>query len=431
LWAVPAFSFSAKSKEKCVPIEVSRQAVRRLAVTKQGLAGPPLAATEAGLLALVRQLGCVQLDPMRVVERSHRLVLWSRLGPYDPALLDRLRWQHKALFEYWAHAASLVLADNLAIHRHQMAAFAKRDSVPSRRQQAWMADNAGLRRAILRQLRAGPLSAAEIGAEPARAWQSAGWTNGRGVREMLELMWRQGQVVVAGREGRGKQYALPLDWFGAAWNQAVIPQAESRRRIAEISVRALGAGTVRHIEHHFVRGLDPDLPATLRKLVDAGRIIEVRLTDGPNQREAWYAHAEDEAELRWLAGPGDLGGRTALLSPFDNLICDRQRVRQLWDFEYSSEIYLPKDKRQFGHYVMPIVHGEELVGRIDPQLNRAKGSLAVHAAFAEAGWHKDRAVGRGLGQALASLAAFLGAERFELGRRMPVVWRREIAKEIG
>ena len=412
-------------------IEANQQLARRMAVVKQGLAGDGPAATGRGLLSLLRQLGCVQIDPMRVVERSHRLVLWSRLGAYDPAILDHLRWQTKAVFEYWAHAASLVLTENLPIHRHQMAAFGLHNSVPAQRQRAWMADNADLRRTILKKLQdSGPLAAQHIGAEPARSWQSSGWTNGRGVREMLELMWRQGEVVVAGRAQRGKLYALPEHWFGPRWQAAAIPLDEARRRIAEIAVGALGTGTARHIQRHFVSGLDPDLPGTLNRLVADGRLIELRLTDGQRRGEAWYALAADELLIRQLGQP-DFDGRTTLLSPFDNLICDRARSQQLWGFDYRSEIYVPKEKRVYGHYVMPILHGSALAGRIDPQLDRANGCLRVHAVFAEPGWNKDGQLGRGLGWALVSLAEQLGVGKIQLGRRVPAAWRAEILKQIG
>jgi len=301
-------------------MDVDRGLIRRLAVSKQGLAGLAREPSADFILNTLRSLGCVQIDPMRVVERSHRLALWSRLGPYDPALLDDLRWGRKLVFEYWAHAASLVLTENLPIHRHQMAAFATRDSVPARRQRRWLADNAGLHDEILEQLGVrGPLSASEIGAGPARSWRSTGWTDGRGVRHMLELMWRKGEVAVAGRGSQGKRYVLPQAWFGRAWQRDSISIEVARERIAEIAVRALGAGTARHVQRHFVSGLDPDIPVTLAGMAADGRLIELRLADGGDRSGPWYAHASDEDLIRSLAA-GEFEPRTTLLSPFDNLI---------------------------------------------------------------------------------------------------------------
>jgi uncharacterized protein YcaQ len=413
-------------------LEVERASLRRLAVRRQGLSGPRFDAGANGILELIRSMGYVQIDPMRVVERSHRLVLWSRLGPYDPAALHELRWLDRSLFEYWAHAHSLVLTENLPIHRHQMAAFGKRESVPAKRQRRWMAENKSLHDTILDQLghRDEPVAPTEIGASPARSWRSKGWTDGRGVRHMLELMWRHGEVVIAGRDGRGKLYALPEYWFADAWEDASRPMSHVRKRIAEISVRALGAGTARHIQLHFISGLDPNLPETLQAMVDDGTLVELSVVGDSGRRATWYTHAEDEASLRAVAD-GEFEGRTTLLSPFDNLICDRRRTRQLWDFDYRSEIYVPKQMREYGHYVMPILDGEELVGRIDPQMDRERASLEIHAVHAEPGRNRDPAIGRRLGEALASLAEFLGAERLELSRRVPTAWRRGIRDEIG
>lgn len=411
--------------------DVKRQVIRRLAVSQQGLSGSVAAPTEAGLLAVIQALGCVQIDPMRVVERSHRLVLWSRLGAYNPAWLDALRWERKALFEYWAHAASLVLTENLPIHRHQMAAFATRDSVPARRQRRWLAENDGLHAEVLNQLRKrGPLSASDIGAAPSRAWQSGGWTNGRGVRQMLELLWRKGEVVVAGRDGRGKLYDLPSKWFGSTWAEANIPLERAREQVAEIAVRGLGAGSLRQIERHFVSGLDPDLKGTLQRMVADGRLIELRIMDGDPRGPTWFAHAEDEPRIRALAA-GDFVPRTTLLSPFDNLICDRERTEQLFDFGYRSELYVPKDKRVYGHYVMPILDGGRLVGRVDPKMDRETGVLHVHAIHAEPGTHKDGAIGRRLARALASLAEFLKATDVHVSRRAPTAWRKRLVAELG
>jgi uncharacterized protein YcaQ len=411
-------------------LEVERQAIRRLAVSQQRLSGPLPDPTEDGILSVIRRLGCVQIDPMRVVERSHQLTLWSRMGPYDPTLLDILRWQRRALFEYWAHAASVVLTDNLPIHRHQMAAFAQRDSVPARRQQRWLATNKELHAEVLDQLgQHGPLSASEIGADPARSWRSTGWTDGRGVRHMLELMWRQGEVVVAGRGSGGKRYALPEDWFGSIWRGAIVPEAEARERVAEISVRALGAGTAKHIDLHFVSDLDPDLTGTLDRLAAEGRLIELKLTDCPANEPAWYVHADDEPRLRALA-EADFEPRTTLLSPFDNLICNRERTQHLFDFAYTSELYVPAERRVYGHYVMPILDGDRLVGRVDPTMDRKSGVLQVKAVHAEPGMNKDAAIGRRLGQALVSLAQFLKADDVHLSRRIPTAWRRQISSEI-
>jgi len=146
---------------------------RRLAMARQRLAGPCAPATANGILDVVRDLGCVQLDPINVVARSHQLVLFSRLGAYDPAHLDALLWRERKLFEYWAHCASIVLTEDYPIHRAFMRNYAADDSVWSRRVRQWLMENDALRRAILARLRReGPLPARVFEGAKARAWVS-------------------------------------------------------------------------------------------------------------------------------------------------------------------------------------------------------------------------------------------------------------------
>ncbi|MCI0477254.1 MAG: winged helix DNA-binding domain-containing protein, partial [Anaerolineales bacterium] len=160
---------------------------RRLAITRQHLAGEPTRADTDGILEIVRDLGCLQIDPINVVARSPLLVLWSRLGVYDLAHLDALLWRERKLFEYWAHCASIVLTEDYPIHRAFMRNYAADDSAWSRRVRQWLKENAALRRAILARLRREGLLPARVfeGAE-ARAWVSTGWTSGRNVSRMFD-----------------------------------------------------------------------------------------------------------------------------------------------------------------------------------------------------------------------------------------------------
>ncbi len=167
-------------------LPISSTLVRRLAVTKQRLAGPRPAPGPAGLLEVARDLGCIQLDPISAVDRSHRLVWFSRAGRYSNADLDQVLWQERHMFEYWAHCASLVLTEDYALHRRYMQVYAS--AVHSPRAHAWIAANAKLRRYILRELRRhGPLPSrglADHGLEPHR-WVSSGWNGGGDLDRML------------------------------------------------------------------------------------------------------------------------------------------------------------------------------------------------------------------------------------------------------
>jgi uncharacterized protein len=367
--------------------ELSLSQARRLAIRRQHLAGPAPGPGLDAMRQVLRGLRVLQLDPVNVVARSHLLVLWSRLGGFDRADLDTLLWQDRWLFEYWAHAASIVLTEDYPIHRALMQAQTaqKRD---------WLAANEDFRRYVLDRLReSGPLPGEAIEDRAAVSWTSTGWTNGRNVDRMLDFLWKQGVITVAGRDGLRRLWSLAD--FPAAEE---LPPAEVVTRAAEHALRALGVARARDVERHFTIGRYPGLD-----LERAGWARPVRV-EGGNER--WWVHRDVLPMLddEWLP-------RTTLLSPFDNLICDRDRTQRLWGFTYRNEMYVPKHKRQFGCYAMPVLSGDRLTGRVVPRMDRKRGVLVVEGVFAEPGAPPDPL----LPTALESLASFAGARSVSHG----------------
>ncbi len=187
------------------------------------------------------------------------------------------------------------------------------------------------RRYVLDRLRdSGPLPGEAFEDRAAVGWVSTGWTNGRNVERMLDILWKQGAVTVAGRDGLRRLWGLAD--FPAAED---LPQEEVVARAAERALRALGVARARDIERHFTIGRYPGLD-----LERAGWARPV-LVEGGNER--WWVHRDVFGLLDEEWRP-----RTTLLSPFDNLICDRERTERLWGFVYRNEMYVPKHKRQFG-----------------------------------------------------------------------------------
>jgi hypothetical protein len=399
---------------------------RRLFIHKQRLAGPAPAADASGLMDVTRGLGCLQLDPISVVARSHLLVLFSRVGAYDPAHLDQLLWRERTLFEYWAHCASIVLTEDYPLHSPMM-----RDYPWSERTRTWVRQNDKLKRHILAKLRKrGPLLSrdfSEDGLDP-EAWVSTGWTSGRNVSRMLDFLWIGGRIMVAGRQGIQKVWDLSERVLPEWTPREKLAEREVTRRAAQRALRALGAATPRQINFHFLRGRYPNLKKVLVELEKEKRIRGVEIKGWPGQ---WYLHADDEPVLDELraaqhreASPWD-GTRTTLLSPFDNLICDRARTEQMFNFDFRIEIYTPKSKRKYGYYVLPILHGDRLIGRVDPEMDRERGELRLNAVYAEDGAPKD--AGRAVASAIEDLAAFLGARKIGYNsKRIPAFWKRAL-----
>ena len=399
---------------------------RRLAILKQRLAGPRPQPTPDGIVDLIRDLGCVQIDPIRAVERTQYLVLWSRLGNYDPADLDKVLWEDKRLFEYWAHAASIVLTENFQIHSSQMAVAHSGSGKWDQQTRRWLRKNDELRKRVIDTLKENPpLSAAQIQPPDStrrKPGRPGGWGTATDASRLLSRLWQRGEVVVAGRNGLRRFWTLTDRWLPDWTPREPLSEREIVRRAAQISLKALGVGTPVHIRKHFVRGHYDGLDDVLADLESEGRIARVNVEgDGGLWPGEWYVHEDDVSLLERL--DDNWSPRTVLLSPFDNLICDRARTLAMWDFDFTIEIYVPMAQRKFGYYVMPILQGDRLVGRIDPKMDRATGTLMVNATYAEPHAQDDPKAAEAIAHSVEELARFLGARRVKYGRRKPLAWR--------
>jgi len=358
-------------------VQLSRRDSRRLAISAQRLDAPrPKRPDAAAILALVRHLGCLQLDPTAVVARNHLLVLWSRLGNFDRRLVDQLLWKDRSLFEYWAHVASIVPTSDLEFHVPMMRAERSGGGLWGEERRKWAADNSELRERILAQLQAGgPLAAGKIEDVSVRPWKSTGWTNGRNVDRMLSILWLDGEVMVAGRTGSARIWDLAeriLPPFPE-------PRPDGTSRAVQRSLRALGVASARQITAHFIRNRYPGIQDALAGLVETGRIHRASIE---GVKGDFYVH-DGDLDLVERIQAGDWKGRTTLLSPFDNLVADRERTRQLFDFEFTLEIYVPPPKRRWGYFVMPVLHGDRLVDRLDLAVDRKKRVLEVKRSTPE------------------------------------------------
>ena len=323
---------------------VSTEEARRIAVRAQLLDG-----SATSVLDTVRQLGYLQIDPISTVAPPQQLVLWSRLGPYDVAELDRLLWEEKKLFEWNAFIRPI---EDLRLMRARMRRRRGKYAW-ERRSNEFLKANPRFKRYVLRELeRRGPLLSRELDDNSVRTWKSHGWYGSRNVSVMLDILHGRGVVAIVGRRGGQRLWDLAERWYPET---ETIPLREAERLIAEKRFRALG----------------------------------VRRTG-----DGWEAHPE--------ATDGTAPDRVTLLSPFDRLIYDRDRAEELFDFRYRLEIYVPKAKREYGYYVLPILVGDRLVGRVEPRFDRKTRTLEVLGAWGDTSR---------LDEALTSLAAFLGAER--------------------
>ena len=367
----------------------------------------------ASIAEAAHDLWMVQMDPTSAVARTEHLVLFSRLGPtFRVQELERMLWTERSLFEYWVHI--LPTAD-LWVHRLSMRRYptgGPRGALKSRQKAAaWMAANASFRRYVLRELRArGPLRARDLEDRVADGHHSGGWTgDGRNVAVMLDELWNRGEVMIVGRDGQQRLWdlterSLPTD-------EPRRSQREVAHEIVERQLRARGLARIADFGTAF-DGRPPGWERALEELVKDGVAVPARV-DGLDGD--LYAHAA-LLDLPWTP-------RTVLLSPFDDLVSHRAHTEALFDFFFRLEIYVPKAERRWGYFVLPILHGDRLIGRVDAKLDRESRVLRLPAVHAEDGTGASHGVAAR--RSIDELARWLNAADVAYGE-VPPGWRRAL-----
>ncbi|HEX3646998.1 MAG TPA: crosslink repair DNA glycosylase YcaQ family protein [Pseudonocardiaceae bacterium] len=328
--------------------ELSRKDARRIAVRAQLLDRQ----RPADLLDAVRRLTLLQIDPTAAVAPNADLVAWSRLGSaYTPTELNA-RLADRTLLEL---RAMIRPAEDIALYRAEMAAWPGAGERTWRHvYNDWIVANDGCRKDIIARLDAeGPLPSRAIPDTCAVPWKSTGWTNNRNVSQLLEYMVLRGEVAVAGRRGRDRLWDLAEHVYP---DVAVVPLAEAQRIRDQRRLAALG----------IARSTGPAYPV---EPMDVGEVGETAVVDGVSGT--------------FRVDPAALGqpftGRTALLSPFDRLVHDRRRMLDLFGFDYQLEMYKPAAKRRWGYFALPVLHGDQLVGKVDATADRRAGTFRVAA----------------------------------------------------
>jgi uncharacterized protein len=357
---------------------LTKDQARRIAVRAQLLD----ARRPTELLTVVHRLTLLQVDPTSAIAPSADLVAWSRLGAaYEPDELKRALEQDRTLFELGALVRPM---SDLGLY---LAGAAEWPSYE--KQRAWLRDNDRFRRDILELLESsGPLSSRDMPDTCVAPWASTGWTNNRNVTQMLEFLMMRGEVAIAGRFGRERLWNLAERVYPA---EVAVPSVEeAERRQNERRLGSLG----------IARQKTRAMPVESIQVGEAGEPAVVEGVKG-----------------EWRVDPAALGddfeGRTALLSPFDRLIHDRVRAEELFDFEYTLEMYKPAAKRRWGYYALPILHEDRLVGKLDAVADRKASVLRVNAI------HEDvkftRAMTKAVQAELEDLASWLGVSAIESG----------------
>jgi uncharacterized protein YcaQ len=349
---------------------LSRAQARRVALAAQGFLDRPHATpTMATLSRTLRRTGVLQIDSVNVLQRAHYMPLFSRMGPYDTALLDRASGRSpRRLVEYWAHVAAFMPVELWPHMQHRMRHY--RDGG-----HPWMdGRNHDLTASLLAELREhGRRTARDLDDGLPRAKQHWGW-NWSEAKKALEYLFLAGEVAVAGRNAQFERlYDLPERVIPRAVLEQPIPSdAEAHRELVRRAAVSHGVATARDLRDYYRMHHSQSGPA-VDSLVEAGELLPVEVEG----RAGYYLHRDARLPRRVRA--------RALLSPFDPLVWERTRTESLFDFVYRIEIYVPESKRVHGYYVLPFLLGDRIVGRVDLKADRHAGVLRVHAAYAEPG----------------------------------------------
>jgi len=340
--------------------------LRRIALNQQGLLkADSFGRGKAATLRAIEHLGYVQIDTISVVERAHHHVLWSRVSNYQPKFLVQLVRQ-RSLFEYWYHAASWLPMRDFRF------ALPRMTKMNGERDWFQCCDRKLINHILKRVREEGPLRARDF--EDTRKGKKE-WWDWKPAKQALEQLFMQGELMVSGREGFQKVYdlrerVLP-DWVDT--RQPTISEYASH--LVDNTVRAHGFATLKSICYlRKGQALRDAVREQLQLRLDTGLMTTIALNDNS------LAYAD--AELLETRAPRS-NAIVRILSPFDNAVIQRERGRDLFDFDYQIECYLPQPKRQFGYYCLPVLYRDRFVGRVDCKAHRSEQRLEIKTLHIE------------------------------------------------
>ncbi|MGA1837352.1 crosslink repair DNA glycosylase YcaQ family protein [Herbiconiux sp. 11R-BC] len=346
---------------------------RRVALAAQGFGRPPAnTASTRQFGLLLKRLGLLQIDSVNVYERSHYQPVFARLGHYDKALLDKLTYG-KTVTEFWAHEASFLPIETLPLMAWRKGDY--RDYYAAH-PDSWGASNPETLAWLLAELaEKGPMRASEIEHESNR--RQGPWWGWSDMKRGLETLFRQGDVVSAGRVRFERVYGLPEQVLPEAVLNTEVPRTDAVRQLMSISARAHGVGTASDLADYFRLKTVDALPA-IAALEEDGELLPVTV---PGWKKKAWLHRDARLPRRLETA--------ALLSPFDPVVWERERALRMFDFHYRIEIYTPQPKRVYGYYVLPVLIDDRIPARLDLKSDRQNGVLRVQAAWAEPGLVAD------------------------------------------
>jgi hypothetical protein len=383
-------------------------AARHLHLAAQGLLKKPRRRAQSDdILSTIQRMSLLQIDTINVVARSPYLVLFSRLGGYPQQWLDEALTRGD-LMEYWAHEACFLPRTDFALVRHRMLAP---DKMGWKYRKAWMEEHAAEIQALMGHIELnGPVRSADF-EHPRKG--TGGWWEWKPHKRHLEGLFTAGKVMVIGRHNFQRIYDLTSRVM-PHWNDErdLLLQAEAEELMLQNSARSLGIFRGQWLADYY-RLRQPALPDLLARWQEEGRVIPVEV----EELGSMWLHTDLLPQFEGALAGKLTATHSAVLSPFDPVVWDRKRAEQLFDFTYRLECYTPAPKRQYGYFVLPLLHQGKLVGRMDSKMHRKTGVLEIFAVYLQDGVRVSQTLEKGLMQAINDFAHWQGATRIELNHR--------------
>ncbi|MCI0630640.1 MAG: winged helix DNA-binding domain-containing protein [Phycisphaerales bacterium] len=399
---------------------VSAADARSLLLHAQQLASDPSGpVTTRRLNRLVEDMGFVQLDTINIVERAHHLTLFSRLDGYEHAMLATLLEGKRTLFEHWTHDASVIPTKWFSHWRPRFERYRQRDPEHS----WWKARMGSSAKQVMAEVLQrvethGPLMSKDFEKpDDANSKNGDAWWHWKPHKAALEYLWRCGELAVARRINFHKVYDLTSRVLPHVHDAPPPPADEHIDWACRSALERLGTATAREIAA-FWHAIDlPAAGAWCKSAVERGEIVQLAIEacNGGQPRPGFAFH-DWKARLDG-AQRSSIPQRIRLLSPFDPVIRDRARAQRLFNFDYTFEAFTPAPKRRYGYYVLPILEGDRLVGRLNPKFHRDRGVLEIDGLWWEPKIKPTKRRTQSLRLAIEQLAAFVGAKTVSMARR--------------
>ncbi|MCB0407974.1 MAG: YcaQ family DNA glycosylase [Bdellovibrionales bacterium] len=364
---------------------ISIQEAQRLALASQKLIGPALE-----LQKIIEHLGYIQIDTISVIERAHHHVLWARNQKYKPSDLDHLV-KNRKVFEYWSHAASYLPMKEYRYTLPMKHAFQKKQS-------SWFPRDPKLMAAILKRIKSeGPLRSKDF--ENTKKGQS-GWWDWKPSKKALERLFLEGKLEITQRRGFQKVYDLPENVIPNSVDTSMPTEEEYLRFLIQRTLRHHGLATISEIGYLGKKEIKSKLEKIAREMLYEGTLQEIRVENSSKPYLSFSNALENLPKVN---------SKIHILSPFDNLVIQRQKLNDLFDFDYQIECYVPASKRKFGYFCLPIFKGRHPIARVDCKADRQNQKLIIHSISYEKNDDRDD-IKKEIASKLKSFAKFNGCK---------------------